>query len=101
MNRLIFCPSKTCIDRFCPSSTKMKYNITCAKFAVIDKVMIDTLRGEDTNPFSIFGGLYVNDEDLINHAHSENNMNLLEYIYLRRFILVSGDVLISFLTNDL
>mmetsp|Transcript_31482 Transcript_31482/g.66661 ORF Transcript_31482/g.66661 Transcript_31482/m.66661 type:complete len:968 (+) Transcript_31482:45-2948(+) len=65
----------------------MKYNIACAKFAVIDKDMIDTLRGEDTNPFSIFEGLYANDEDLINHAQEENNMNLLEYIYLRRFIL--------------
>ncbi len=58
--------------------------------------MIDTLRGEDSNPFSIFEGLYANDDDLANYAQAENNMNLLEFIYLRRFILVSGAVLYFF-----
>lgn len=69
----------------------MKYNITCAKLAILDKVMIDELRGKNSIAFATyFQGSFMNDNDLITHAQKEKNMNLLEYVYLRRFFLVRG-----------
>ncbi|KAL7465825.1 hypothetical protein ACHAXS_006140 [Conticribra weissflogii] len=76
--------------RSCSDNLKkmIKDNLTCAKLAILDKVMIDELRGEKSNAFATyFQGSFMNDDDLISHALAANNMNLLEYIYLRRFFL--------------
>ncbi len=76
---------------------QIKDNLTCAKLAILDKCLIDELRGGKSNACATyFQGSFMNDDDLISHALAENNMNLLEYIYLQRFFLVRGCFLSRF-----
>jgi len=63
----------------------LKHNSECAKLAVLDAVMVDEIRGEDSTPFAVFDGLFLNDDDLMKDALVKKNMNLLSNIYLRRF----------------
>ncbi len=66
----------------------MKYNTDSAKLYVLDKTIVDELRGEKSNPFAIFKGTCTSDDDLINDALASNNAHLLENSYFRRFYSV-------------
>jgi len=69
--------------------TMTKYNLHCAKLSVLDMVMIDELRGIDSNTFSMFNGSFGNDEkDIIIDAQLKGDNYLLGYAYQRRFFSV-------------
>lgn len=76
-------------SNFIVRSPQLKHNSECAKLAVLDAVMVDEIRGEDSTPFAVFDGLFLNDDDLMKDALLKKNMNLLSNIYLRRFFSVS------------
>ncbi|KAL7469599.1 hypothetical protein ACHAXS_009844 [Conticribra weissflogii] len=65
----------------------MKYNTESTKLYVLDKTVVDELRGEKSNPFAIFKDTFTSDDDLINDALTSNNAHLLENIYFGRFYL--------------
>ena len=58
-----------------------KYSQTCAKYGVLDKILIDDLTGNTSDPFSIFNGLICDESYLLEDAKSKKNTQLLEAIY--------------------
>mmetsp|Transcript_5250 Transcript_5250/g.10776 ORF Transcript_5250/g.10776 Transcript_5250/m.10776 type:complete len:1536 (-) Transcript_5250:31-4638(-) len=74
-------------DRFSEMKKVVKYNIECAKLAVLDVVLVDELRGENTNPFAIFDGKFSSVDDLMMDAVTNKNINLISNIYFRRLFL--------------
>ncbi len=67
----------------------MKYSMVCTKLAVLDLIIVDELRGTDSDPFAIFQGQLKNDSDLINDAIASNNANNVECAHFWRFYSVS------------
>jgi len=63
----------------------MKYSTVCAKLAVLDLIIVDELRGAESEPFAIFQGQLTNDSDLINDAIASSNANNVECAHFRRF----------------
>jgi len=64
----------------------VKYNTTQGtETAVLDQIMADELRGENSNPFKVFKGLINNEDDLFKRASLTNNTSSMMNVQYRRF----------------
>ena len=62
-----------------------RYSKTCAKYSVLDKLLLDDLTGKLSDPFSVFKGLISDENHLLASAKSQNSALLIMAIHHCRF----------------
>ncbi len=71
------------------SELQIKYNTTQGtETAVLDQIMADELRGENSNPFKVYQGLINHEDDLAKRASFTKNTSLIMNLEFRRFFSV-------------